>query len=96
MHLRECGLVPWDWIEDETRSLSEWRYADTVLDYLLDTISSARMGLWQGEEPPLVICESRATMGVLRGLAYEYLVPITATNGQCGGFIVTDIVPLLM
>ena len=34
-------------------------------------------------------------MGVLRALAYEYLVPITATNGQSGGFIVTDIVPLL-
>ena len=34
-------------------------------------------------------------MGVLRDLAYEYLAPITATNGQSGGFIVTDIVPLL-
>jgi hypothetical protein len=51
--------------------------------------------VWAGDEPPLIICESRATMGVLRDLAYEYLAPITATNGQCGGFIVTDIVPLL-
>ena len=24
MHLRECGLVPWDWIEDETRTLSQY------------------------------------------------------------------------
>ena len=48
-----------------------------------------RIDLWDGEEPPLIICESRATMGVLRDLAYEYLVPITATNGQSGGFIVT-------
>ena len=32
-------------------------------------------------------------MGVLRDLAY--LCPITTTNGQSGGFIVTDIVPLL-
>jgi hypothetical protein len=95
MHLREIGLVPWEWIEDETRSLTEWRYADTAVDYLLDTIPSARINVWAGEEPPFIICESRATMGVLRGLAYEYLVPITATNGQCGGFIVTDIVPLL-
>ena len=23
MHLREVGLVPWHWIEDETRTLSE-------------------------------------------------------------------------
>lgn len=34
-------------------------------------------------------------MGVLRNLASEYLTPITATNGQSGGFIVTDIAPEL-
>jgi hypothetical protein len=95
MHLRELGLIPWDWIEDETRTLTEWRYAKTVNDYLLDTSDRARVDLWQGEPPPLILCEARATSGVLRDLMYEYLCPITATNGQCGGFIVTDIVPLL-
>jgi hypothetical protein len=95
MHLREREFVPWDWIEDETRTLSRWRYAASVVDYLIDTVDSAHIDLWAGDEPPLIICESRATMGVLRNLAYQYLVPITATNGQCGGFIVTDIAPLL-
>jgi hypothetical protein len=95
MHLRELGLIPWSWIEDETRSLSNWRYAASVADYVRDTAARARIDLWAGEEPPLLLCESRATAGVLDVLAYEYLVPITATSGQCGGFIVTDIVPLL-
>jgi hypothetical protein len=95
MRLRECGLIPWHWIEDETRTLSNWRYADNVAEYLKNTISSARIDLWQGEEPPLILCEARTTMGVSRDLAYQYLVPITATNGQCGGFTVTDIVPRL-
>ena len=95
MRLRESGLIPWHWIEDESRTLTEWRYADIVIDYLIDTIPRARIDLWAGELPPLIICESRATMGVLRNLAYEYLTPITATGGQCGGFIVTDIVPLV-
>jgi hypothetical protein len=35
MHLRESGLVPWSWIEDESRHLYRWRYATTVLDYLI-------------------------------------------------------------
>ena len=96
MHLREVGLVPWDWIEDETRTLSSWTYAPTVASFVEDAVDDARIDLWQGAEPPLIICESRATMGVLRDLAYEYLAPITATNGQSGGFTVTDIVPLLM
>jgi hypothetical protein len=95
MRLRDCGLIPWGWIEDETRTINIWRYADSVRDYLIDTISSARIDLWQGEEPPLILCEARTTVGIARDLAYEYLTPITATNGQSGGFIVTDIVPVL-
>jgi hypothetical protein len=59
-------------------------------------VPRARIDLWAAQEPPLLICESRATMGVLRDLTYQYLVPPTATNGQSGGFIVTDIVPLLL
>jgi hypothetical protein len=95
MQLRESGQILWDWIQDETRNLSKWRYADSVLQYLRDTIDLARIDLWAGEEPPLLLCESRATAGVLSDLAYEYLTPITATGGQCGGFTVTDIAPLL-
>src|SRR5262249_36561968 len=96
MHLRECGLIPWDWIEDESRTLTAWRYADTVIDYLIDTIPEARIDVWGGKEPPLIIFESRAAAGVFRSHAYEYLTPITATGGQCGGFIVTETVPLLI
>jgi hypothetical protein len=95
MHLREHGLVPWWWIEDESRTLNKWRYADNVVSYLRDTIRLARIDLWDGGEPPLLICESRAAAGVLDNLASEYLVPITATGGQCGGHIVNEIVPLL-
>jgi len=95
MRLRERGLVPWWWIEDESRTLSTWRYADTVLDYLIDTVPEVRIDLWVGELPPLSIFESRASAGVFRSHAYMYLAPITATGGQCGGFIVNEIVPLL-
>jgi hypothetical protein len=33
--------------------------------------------------------------GVLHNIAYDYLAPITATNGQVGGFLRTDVAPLL-
>jgi hypothetical protein len=95
MRLRESGVIPWHWIEDESRQVDVWRYADTVIDYLLDTIPLARIDLWGGEPPPLLIFESRAAQGVTRSLAYEYLTPTTATGGQCGGHIVNRIVPLL-
>jgi hypothetical protein len=95
MALRRAGLVPWAWIVDETRELTEWEYATSVYEYALEATDRARIDCWGGKLPPLIICESRATKGVLERIAGHYLCPIVATGGQCGGFIVTDIVPLL-
>ena len=96
MALRENGLIPWEWITDESRTLHQPHYAVTVLDYLRDAISQADINVWGDEEPPLILCEARATAGVLTNLAYEYVTPIAATGGQCGGFLVNEIVPLLL
>jgi hypothetical protein len=93
--LRNEGLVPWAWIVDETRSVTAYRYAGTVADYLAASLDVARIDLWD-DAPPLIICESRTFSGVLtRTLAAEYLCSVTATNGQVGGFLHTNIVPLL-
>jgi hypothetical protein len=95
MRLRESGVVPWWWLVDETRDISTWRYAASVYEYVAETVPLARIDCWGGELPPLIICEARATRGVLSRIASEYLAPITATGGQCGGHIVNEIVPLL-
>lgn len=95
-HLREQGIVPWHWLVDETRTLYSWRYAATVYDdYVEETLPRARIDLWDGEPPPLILCESRSLAGVLRGIAQDYLCPIAATNGQTGGFLHTGIAPLI-
>jgi hypothetical protein len=94
-HLRECGLVPWEWIVDETRDLASWSYAASVYQYVVNGLSHARIDLWDGEPPPLILCESRSLAGVLRDIAGRYLCPIAATNGQVGGFLHTDVGPLV-
>lgn len=93
--LREASLVPWTWIVDETRTVSSWRYAASVYRYVEDTLPLARIDLWDGEPPPLILCESRSLAGVLRRIAGDYLCPIAATNGQVGGFLHTEIAPLV-
>jgi len=95
MRLRELGLVPWWWIEDESRDVRVPRYAARVYEYVVETVPLARIDCWGGELPPLIICEARATRGVLERITDEYRCPITATGGQCGGHIVNEIVPLL-
>jgi hypothetical protein len=94
--LRDEGLVPWGWIVDETRSLAEWEYAGSVADYVSRSVDYARIDCWAGEPPPIIVCESRTFGGVLRrGIAADYLCPVTATNGQVGGFLNTNVVPTL-
>jgi hypothetical protein len=93
--LRQRGLIPWSWITDETREVVEWQYADSVFEYAAEAVERARINLWASEPPPLIICESRAVKGVLERLAGQYLVPVTATAGQCGGFLVNEVAPLL-
>jgi hypothetical protein len=94
--LREAGLIPWSWIVDETRTVNSWRYAATVYEYVEDTLPLARIDLWDGVPPPLILCESRSLAGVLRRIAQDYLCPIAATNGQAGGFLHTEVAPLIV
>jgi hypothetical protein len=94
MWLRKQGIVPWEWIVDETRQLHEWRYAETVAEFVHDAVERARINPWDGD-PPLLLVESRSLGGVLRGMTAEYLVGIAATNGQVGGFLYTEIAPAL-
>jgi hypothetical protein len=93
--LREAALIPWDWIVDETRTLHDWRFASTVYQYVEDTLPLARIDVWDGEPPPLILCESRSLAGVLRNIASDYLCPIAAINGQAGGFLHTKVAPLV-
>jgi hypothetical protein len=94
-HLRECGLIPWDWIADESRSLSLNEHSSSVYESVFGAAQYARIDPWGGQPPPLLLCESRAVAGVLANLAYEYGVPIAPTGGQCGGFLVNEVAPLL-
>jgi hypothetical protein len=92
--LRKEGLVPWEWIVDETRAVDNWRVAPTVAAWLTDVIAQARIDPWNGEAP-LILTESRSLAGVLRNLARSYAVPIAATNGQVAGFLHNEIIPIL-
>jgi hypothetical protein len=96
MWLREEGLIPWRWITDQTRHIDVWLHAPSVLGYLRDRLDEARINPWGDEPPPLIICESKATADVLRSAVSEYVCPITGTGGQCGGFLRTEVAPLLI
>jgi hypothetical protein len=92
--LREAGVVRWDWVADETRSLADYTGDTSITDGVLDRLGSIDLDPWRGK-PPLILTESRSLAGVLRSIASDYCCRIAATNGQCGGFLRTDIAPKL-
>ena len=93
--LREVGLVPWDVIEDETRTLSSFQTAPTVVLYTLRAARRAALDRWDGRPAPLILCESRSLAGVLYDLAGRHACPIAATNGHSRGFLITKVAPAL-
>lgn len=94
-HLREIGLVPWDWIIDETRELTAWATSATVADFVSGQVRYASLDRWSGEPAPLILCESRSLAGVLEQTASRYACPIASTNGQARGFLITKVAPML-
>jgi hypothetical protein len=90
--LREAGVIPWDDIVDETRSVEDYTGYDSVLDGVLAHIPYIQLDPWRGRSP-FILTESRSLAGVLRGIVMEYRARISSTNGQCGGFLHTNIAP---
>jgi hypothetical protein len=93
--LRERGIVHWEWIVDESRQLVSWQHAPTVVEFVRATIEEARINPWGLRAPPVILCESRATAGVLERVAAEYCSPIAGTAGQCAGFLRTTVASVL-
>jgi hypothetical protein len=92
--IREDGRVPWDWIVDETRSLDDYTGYPSIKEGVLAQLPYIALDPWRGRAP-MSLTESRSLAGVLRDVVRDYGARIAATNGQCGGFLRTEIAPQL-
>ena len=92
--IREDGRIPWDWIVDETRSVEDYTGYRSIKQGVLARLPYTDLDPWRGRAP-LILTESRSLAGVLRPIVIEHCDRIAPTNGQCGGFLRTDIAPLL-
>ena len=61
-HLREVGLVPWGWITDETRSLSDYTGWPKIADWATSLVEYVRLDPWRGKAP-FVLTESSLALG---------------------------------
>jgi hypothetical protein len=92
--IREDGRVPWNWIVDETRNLDDYTGYASIKDGVLSKLPYIVIDPWR--RAPLILTESRSLAGVLREIVSDYRCRIASTNGQCGGFLRTDVAPTLI
>jgi hypothetical protein len=97
MYWREKKVIPWKDISDETRELRSYTPSDrSIQQEILDTAATYQINPWGPERrAPLILTEDRGVAGALNDLAAEYRCRIAATAGQCGGFLRTDVGPML-
>jgi hypothetical protein len=88
--LREWGVIPWQWIIDESRDLDDFSGWPTVLDGVVVYVETIGLDPWDGDVP-LILTESRSLAGVLRATCAGYRVKIASTNGQTAGFLRTKV-----
>jgi len=93
-HLRETGIVPWLWLDDESRTPNFNLSWDSLTEWATTAVRWTRLNPWKGR-PPKTLTESRAVAGILRNLADQFRVDVFPTGGQCGGFLRTVIAPEL-
>jgi hypothetical protein len=92
--IREDGRIPWDWIVDETRALDDYAGYPTVKEGVLSQLPYIGLDPWR-DRPRMILTESRSLAGVLRDVVAGYRACLASTNGQCGGFLRTNITPML-
>lgn len=79
---RENGMIPWEWIVDETRQVEQRQTWSTPSEYA-DTVMNAYHKDWWAEQPErlMVISEKGTVGGVLRPVLHEYRVPFLMVHG---------------
>jgi hypothetical protein len=92
--IREDGRIPWAWIVDETRSVDDFTGYRTIKGGVLAQLPYITLDPWRGCAP-FNLTESRSLAGVLRHIVSDYRCYIASTNGQCGGFLRTQVAPML-
>jgi hypothetical protein len=88
--LRQHGRIPWDWIEDRTRRVVDYRGdGPTIVDGVAELLDHIRVDPWEDVLP--IIAESESGAGVLVRTAERYRVSIVPTRGQSTGWLRTAV-----
>jgi hypothetical protein len=79
---REGGLIPWEWIVDETRSLEAQPSWSNLEDFAHALELSYRRDFWSDQDYRVIVISEKGTVGgLLRPVLDQYGIPFFAAHG---------------
>jgi hypothetical protein len=89
---REQGIIPWEWIVDETRSMERTSTWDDPEQYARAVARSYRRDFWNQQPARVEIWSEKGTVrGVLAPVLDEYQVGFRVMHGFSGATTVHDV-----
>jgi hypothetical protein len=79
---RERGLIPWEWIVDETRPIEQRPQWGDIRAYSKAVMRSYRRDYWETSDTKIVMVSEKSTVGgVLRPVIDEFGVSFLSVHG---------------
>ena len=89
---RERGLIPWDWIVDESRELEKTASWDDPDEFTRSMINTYRREYWNQQPVRVEVWSEKGTVrGVLRPVLDEYGIGFRVVHGFASATIVHDV-----
>jgi hypothetical protein len=92
LHAREEGIIPWEWIVDETRSLERVATWDDPAEYARCVATSYRRDFWNQQPHRVQVWSEKGTVrGVLRPVLDHLAVGFNPVHGFNSGTSTHDV-----
>ena len=82
VRMRRAGVLPYDWLSDNTRWMRKPRTHSSLIDLLRSSAAVYRRDLWASQDVYVEVwCEKDALAGVLAEVTMPYDVPLMVSRG---------------
>ena len=83
---RFAGIIPWEWITDETRPCEVWNTWAEPRVFVREQLDGFLQGYWRNLQQTQpnhieIICEKNTVHNIVRGVASDYCIPMTSGRG---------------
>jgi len=92
---REQGIIPWEWIADDTRSIDRPHTWDSPAELLEAAATQYRRDWWAQQQVRVLLCSEKSTVsGTVKPVTDAYGVGFLSLHGYSSAMVARDVAEL--